>query len=477
MGRMYRVVLPLATVVAAGAAAVVTAQSQAQEAQKATSVTFHKEVLPILQKNCQTCHRPGSIAPMSLLTYDDARPWARSMKVKVASRQMPPWFADPQYGNFANDRSLKQADIDTIVKWADSGAPAGDPKDAPAPIAWPADGWQIKPDVIVRGPAFQIPAHPPQNVIEWTSIVVPSGFTKDTWITSMELKPSDISVTHHICINFRPHTPDVQYYTPAWNDKLRDEEGIEIKKPGEATPTGDGRNTRDTQSGRSNGLEICYLPGDQAADYRPYHAGKLIPAGTDIVFQVHYTPSGKDAIDVPLLGFTVADTPPEKRWISTSAGGAGVGAGGQDSAAFVIPPNEPNYAAPPAEAELGADAELVMFQPHMHVRGKDMTYTVEFPDGKRKVVLSVSKYDFNWQLQYMLAEPLRLPKGTKLHVQAHYNNSTSNKYNPNPNRTIYQGNMTWEEMMSPFMAILVDVKTDPTKVFKRRTAQAVDGGD
>ena len=197
----------------------------------------------------------------------------------------------------------------------------------------------------------------------------------------------------------------------------------------------------------------------------------------DIEFQVHYTPSGKDAIDVPLLGFTVSDTPPEKRWLSTSAGGAGGSSGGQNRPVFAIPPNEPNYAAPPAEAELAADAELVMFQPHMHLRGKDMTYAVEFPDGKQQVVLSVSKYDFNWQLQYMLAEPLRLPKGTKLHVQAHYNNSTSNKYNPNPNRTIYQGNMTWEEMMSPFMAILVDVKTDPTKVFKRRTGQAVEGGD
>ena len=469
MGRVYLVALPLAALVAVGAAAAVRAQSH-----DASSVTFHKEVLPILQKNCQTCHRPGSIAPMSLLTYDEARPWARSMKVKVSSRQMPPWFADPEYGKFANDRSLKQADIDTIVKWADSGAPAGDPKDAPAPIEWPADGWQIKPDVIVRGPAFRIPAHPPDNVIEWTSIVVPSGFTKDTWITSMELKPTDISVTHHICIVFKPHTPDVEYYTPAWNDKPRDEEGIEIKKPGEATPT-NGRNSRDPQNG--TGLEVCYLPGDQAADYRPYHAGKLIPAGMDIEFQVHYTPSGKDAIDVPLLGFTVSDTPPEKRWLSTSAGGAGGSSGGQNRPVFAIPPNEPNYAAPPAEAELAADAELVMFQPHMHLRGKDMTYAVEFPHGKQQVVLSVSKYDFNWQLQYMLAEPLRLPKGTKLHVQAHYNNSTSNKYNPNPNRTIYQGNMTWEEMMSPFMAILVDVKTDPTKVFKRRTGQAVEGGD
>ena len=472
MRRTFLTGLSLAALVAAGATIVARAEPTASTSE----VTFNKDVLPVLQKNCQTCHRPGSIAPMSLLTYEEARPWAKSMKIKVASRQMPPWFADPQYGHFANDRSLTQADIDTIVKWADSGAPAGDPKDAPAPIAWPADGWQIKPDVIVRGPAFQVPAHPPQNVIEWTSIVVPSGFTKDTWITSMELKPSDISVTHHICINFRPHTPDVQYYTPAWNDKPRDEEGIEIKKPGESTPTGDGQNSRNQQNGQNSNLEICYLPGDQAADYRPYHAGKLIPAGTDIVFQVHYTPSGKDAIDVPLLGFTVPDTPPEKHWISTSAGGA-AGSGGQNSPAFAIPPNEPNYAAPPAESELAADVELVMFQPHMHVRGKDMTYTVEYPDGRQQVVLSVSKYDFNWQLQYMLAEPLRLPKGTKLHVQAHYNNSTSNKYNPNPNRTIYQGNMTWEEMMSPFLAILVDAKTDPATIFKRRTAQAVEGGD
>src|ERR1700730_6924907 len=128
-----------------------------QSATGPAQVTFAKDVAPILQKNCQTCHRPGSIAPMSLLTYADARPWAKSMKAKVASRQMPPWFADPQIGTFANDRSLSQADIDTIVKWADSGAPAGDPKDAPAPIAWPADGWQIKPDVIVRGPAFYVP--------------------------------------------------------------------------------------------------------------------------------------------------------------------------------------------------------------------------------------------------------------------------------------------------------------------------------
>jgi len=158
-------------------------------------VTFTKDVLPILQKNCQSCHRPGQIAPMSLLTYDEARPWARSIKTKVDSRQMPPWFADPKSGHFANDRSLAQQDIDTLVKWADAGAPRGNDADAPAAVQWPTDGWQVKPDLIVRGPEFRVPARPEKNVIEWTTMIIPSGFTKDTWVTSMEITPSDFSAS------------------------------------------------------------------------------------------------------------------------------------------------------------------------------------------------------------------------------------------------------------------------------------------
>src|SRR4029077_13385820 len=169
MGRVYLVALPLAALVAVGATAAVRAQSH-----DASPVTFHKEVLPILQKNCQSCHRPGQIAPMSLLTYDEARPWARSMKTKVESRQMPPWFADPQHGQFANDRSLSRRDIETMAKWADAGAPQGDPADAPPPVVWPVDGWQIKPHVIVKGPEFRVPAHTPNDVVEWVTYTVPS---------------------------------------------------------------------------------------------------------------------------------------------------------------------------------------------------------------------------------------------------------------------------------------------------------------
>ena len=148
------------------------------------SITFNKDVLPILQKNCQTCHRPGQIAPMSFLDYQSTRPWAKAMKAAVASRKMPPWFADPKYGHFSNDRALKQSQIDMIVAWADGGAKEGDPKDAPPAVAWPADGWQIKPDYIVKGPQYNVPA---QGIMEWTNVVMPTGFTKDTWITSLEI--------------------------------------------------------------------------------------------------------------------------------------------------------------------------------------------------------------------------------------------------------------------------------------------------
>src|SRR5580765_6597500 len=210
-----------------------------------TPVTFAKDILPILQKNCQSCHRPGQIAPMSLLTYDEARPWARSIRAKVESRQMPPWFADPQHGQFANDRSLSTRDIDTIAKWVAAGAPQGDAADAPPPVAWAADGWQIKPDVVVKGPEFRVPAHTPNDVVEWVTFVVPSGFTKDTWITSLEIKPSVMSVTHHICFTFQPHRPDVKYYTANWVESQRDDEGAALKdqvlpaRP-QGPPTGDG---------------------------------------------------------------------------------------------------------------------------------------------------------------------------------------------------------------------------------------------
>jgi hypothetical protein len=433
--------------------------SDARIAAADTPITFTKDVLPILQRNCQSCHRPGQIAPMPLLTYQDVRPWARSIKGKVESRQMPPWFADAEHGRFANDKSLSQSDIDAIVKWADAGAPQGDLKDAPPPLEWPADGWQIKPDIVVRAPEFRVPAHAPQEVIEWVTFLIPSGFTKDTWITSLEIKPSVFSVTHHICFTFQPHKPDVKYYVANWSESPRDEEGAAVKEENPQPRPGPRPDDAPRPPGADAGGGFnCYVPGRAADDYRPFQAGKLIPANSDISIQVHYTPIGKEVVDRPLIGFTVAQTPPEKRWMSYGIVGGGP--------TFAIPANEANYKSPDFDVEFTSDVELVEMMPHMHLRGKDMTYHLIYPDGRDEVVLNVPKYDFNWQMLYQPMKPIRIPKGTKLHVDAHYNNSTSNKFNPNPNRTVYLGRMTWEEMMAPFFGVLIDAKTDPTKVLK-----------
>ena len=441
--------------------------TKAQEATGAP-VTFSKDVLPILQKNCQSCHRPGQIAPMSLLTYEQARPWARAIKAKVVAREMPPWFADPQHGAFANDRSLKQTDIDTIAKWADGGAPQGDPKDAPATIEWAADGWQKTPDVIVTGPEFRVPARPPKNVIEWATAIIPSGFTKDTWITSFEIKPSDLTVTHHICATFVPHRANVKYYEWNWNESPRDEDGVATDAG--ATPAGAANGTNGQAvgvTGVGGGL-TCYVPGVQADDFKKVNAAKLIPANTDISFAVHYTPTGKEVVDRPLIGFTVAEKPAEMQWVSYAISGA--------SPDFAIPPQDPNYKSPPAEAEFAADVWLVQMMPHMHLRGKDMTYHLIYPDGRDEVILNVPKYDFNWQIVYNPMKPIFAPKGTRLHVDAHFNNASSNKFNPDPSRTVYRGRMTWEEMMSPFFSVITDAKTDPKTILKLRGETRIENG-
>src|SRR3984893_11133625 len=210
--------------VVAGLIAAVAALA-ADASSSPASATFHKDVLPILQKNCQGCHRPGQIAPMSFLTYDSTRPWAKAMKAAVLSKKMPPWNADPNVGHFTNDRSLKQTDIDIIAKWADSGAAAGDTKDAPSPVEWAESGWQIKPDVVLKGVPYQVPAN---GLVEWTWVVLPSPFKEDTWVTSVELKPTAIPVTHHMCLAMGPRKPNTEYYKFVWQDKPRDANGDEI---------------------------------------------------------------------------------------------------------------------------------------------------------------------------------------------------------------------------------------------------------
>ena len=447
----------LAGVVCAGCA--MSADSSA-----VAPVTFNKEVLPILQRNCQTCHRPGNIAPMSFVTYEGTRPWAKAIKAAVALRKMPPWFADPQFSHFSNDRSLKQSEIDTLVKWADSGALQGDAKDAPPPVQWPENGWTTKPDIVLNGVPYTVPAAPSNNVIEWMTLVTPTGFTKDTWVTSIEIKPSELAVTRHICVSFVPHKPDAVYniFFEAGVEAAPAERRLEI-------PTAGAKGREAPKRVRNDTVGIgytCYVPGRALSDFRPFHAAMLIPAGSDVNWTIHYTPNGTELTDRPQVGFTVPDSEPKRLLIESF--------GGTDPSKFAIPPNDGNYAPTPAEITFLEDAELVWMSPHMHLRGKDMMYKLVFPDGKEQVVLNVPHYDFNWQLGYNLDQPIKVPKGSKLVVVGHYDNSANNKFNPDPGRTVYQGNMTWEEMFAPFFTITVDKSVDPAKALK--TPFAVAGG-
>lgn len=401
----------------------------------APDITFNKDVLPILQKNCQSCHRPGEIGPMSLLDYRSARPWAKSIKAAVVTRKMPPWFADPAYGHFSNDRRLTDSQIRTIAAWIDAGAPEGDPKDRPAPVKW-RDGWNIRPDVVLEMPRpFTVPA---TGTLEYTYIVIPTGFTKDTWVTAGEIRPGARVVVHHMSAVVRP--PGAPW--------LRD------AKPGEpyipAASAHEGQpDSNDPQAGlidSSDEFLVGYAPGMQPQRFDTDRSAKLIPAGSDIVLQVHYTTNGKTSVqDQTRIGLTLAKEPPLRRFYSVTA----------QNWHWEIPPGDPNYEAH-ARLTFGEPTELVFLQPHMHLRGKDMTIRLVYPTGESETLLSVPHYSFNWQIIYYLAKPLQLPMGTRVEITAHWDNSANNPSNPDPTKRITWGNQSWDEMLSVPMGVIVD---------------------
>ena len=463
--------------------AVVWAGTPATTQGSVAAVMFHKDVLPILQKNCQSCHRPGQIGPMPLLSYKDARPWAKSIKEAVVTRKMPPWPADPQYGHFLNDRSLNRVDIDTLVAWADTGAVEGDPKDAPSPVQWPADGWLIQPDIVVELPAHDVPA---KGIAEWEHLAIPSPFKEDTWITSVEVLPGERSVVHHLCGVFQKHQPTTVYYQYEWMEKPRDEDGVEKKQS--TGPFAEGTVvTRDVGStelkrrtGRPNlpnGTNFCYVPGWESEDYRFWNAAKLIPAGTDIVLNIHYQTNGKATVDRSKIGFTVAKMPPQKKFVQLGAGadpaaaavGATAAAAAPQAEANVsriqIPPYEGNYLAPPQDITFLKDVELVWLWAHAHLRGKSAQFKLIYPDGREEIVLDIPRYSFNWQLAYRTS--VKIPKGARMHIEFRYDNSPNNKFNPDPSKWVYDGDQTWEEMMGAGMGVLLDRDADETGLTSR----------
>lgn len=378
------------------------------------SITFSKEVAPIFFKSCAECHRPGEIANFSVLSYKDVRPWAKSIKEKVVTREMPPWHADPKYGEWHNDRRLSQAEIDTIAAWVDAGAPEGNAKDLPPAPKFTA-GWTIgKPDETFSIPEQEIPA---TGVIAYKYLRVPTNLKEDRWVTAAEIRSTGRAAMHHVIVF--------------------------IQDPKNPT-TVDGN------------LLAGTAPGEQPAVFLPGLARKL-PAGATLTFQMHYTPNGTATKDITTIGLKYAKEPPQHQVFTRPV----------MNMRFVIPAGAANHEVK-SSYTFNEDAHLTSLMPHMHLRGKDFEIKAIYPDGTAKILLSVPKYDFNWQTYYVPKQPIAIPKGTKIECSAHYDNSPANKYNPDPTKEVKWGDQTWEEMMIGWLSYYYD--NVETKAGEKATA-------
>jgi peroxiredoxin len=375
------------------------------------TITFSKHVAPILQNRCQECHRPGQIGPMPLLTYDDASAWADTIREVIQEKRMPPWYADPRHGKWSNDRSLTSTERDMLLAWVAQGAPRGDDRDMP-PAKHFAEGWRIgEPDAVLTMPkAFNVPAETPRFGIPYKHFFVETNFPEDRWVERAEAKAGATEVVHHIVVFIVP--PEENFF------------------PGNPrTPALSGT-----------------APGDMPL-ILPKGAAKHLPKGSRLVFQMHYTPNGKAQADRSSIALIFAKEPPQREVITVPVA----------NPVFQLSPGADNV---PVEAwyTMKRDGYIVGFMPHMHLRGKDFLYDAIYPDGKTERLLSVPRYSFGWQSIYRPAEPVMMPKGTRIHCVAHFDNSAGNANNPDPTATVRWGDQTWEEMMIGWIDFAYDRK-------------------
>lgn len=348
---------------------------------------------------------------MAFESYEQTRPWAKAIRDAVSSRKMPPWFADPCCGHFGNDRSLSESEIDTFKKWVDNKEAKGDSSSAPArnAAAFPFDArFTI--------PAFHVPA---KGAVEYQYFIVPTRYTEDRWVHSVNVKPGAAAVVHHVVVY--------------------------IREPGSTWTHG---------PTKADILQV-WAPGT-APEIWPVGMAKLIPAGSDLVFEIHYTPNGKPATDETSVEIGFAKSPPAKRVLTLQMG----------NDRFTIPPGDPNYRVT-VWGSLPNDALLLGFFPHMHLRGKAFEFDRIRDDGQPETMLRVSHYDFYWQLAYRLARPIALKKGTRLEWIAWFDNSPNNPRNPDPTVEVRYGQQSWEEMMIGFFDVAVDAALDKKQFFIR----------
>jgi hypothetical protein len=415
----------------------------------ASPVTFAREIAPIFQEKCQMCHRPDSIAPMSLITYEDVRPWARSIKTRVAARQMPPWHMDKTVGiqHFANDASLSDQQIDTIVKWVDAGAPLGDVKDMPAPIRWPTETrWEFAdkfgaPDLVIKSPAWHMPAHAQDA---WYKPIVDTGLTESRWVRAIEIRPATLKgrrITHHALARLK-----------------QDDGGDPFKTSGDSADSAGG------------GLFMEWAVGKQGEMLRP-NTGKLMMPGSQIIFDIHYHAVGEDITDSVELGIYFYPKGEEPKYRTVLGSFDAIHGGRQ---ALDIAPN--SIAVSTETHVMKRAGRIENFQPHMHLRGKAMLMEAILPDGTTRTLSYVNNFQFNWHLNYVYADDAApiLPKGTVLKFTAWHDNTAANKENPDPNQWVGWGERTVDEMAHAWVNITYMSDEDyNAEIAKRNTSKPV----
>ena len=395
-----------------------------------SDVTFSNQVARILNKHCVECHLEGEIAPFSLTSYDEVVGWGDTMLEVIQDGRMPPWHADPRHGDFLNARVMTSEEKSQLRAWVDAGSPEGDRSQLPEKPTF-TKGWQLprEPDLVVnmRDRPFDVPA---EGTVKYQYFQVDPGFKEDTWVKAAELQPGNRAVVHHILVFVRP-------------------------------PKG-----RSKDMGSTTGEFLAaYVPGHRAPHY-PEGMAKLIPAGSTLAFQLHYTPIGTPQKDLSRLGLTYAKSDEQIEQVVVTQQAS-------NHRGLVIPPHADNHRIEARSQTAPSDVEILAFMPHMHLRGKSFSYAAHFPDGRKTMLLDVPNYDFNWQTAYRVAEPVSLPKGAYLQCVAHFDNSENNLSNPDPSKTVRWGDQTWNEMMIGYfdVAIPTEVLGLSTNKSTSRTSQ------
>lgn len=406
--------------------------------------TFSKDIAPIFYSRCVTCHRPNDIAPMSLLDYQSIRPWAKAIREAVLTRKMPPWFADPHWGEFSNDARLSAAEIETIKAWVDDGAKEGDPKDLPpAPVF--VEGWRLgKPDIVVDiGQDFAVKA----GNDAYEHFVVPTHFTHGIWIRAAEIRPGNRKVVHHVHVSVvedasQAGPTSIEAMTGLNKFLIHDGNLTRVRADAPVLDNACAANAPDLPyiHGFQEGALASFLPG-RSPDVFPEGSAKWIPPGSKFEFVIHYAKTSREnQTDRTAVGLYLAPGPPETELRRMDL----------RNFFFRIPPGDPNHEVKRCYS-FEKDKLLLSITPHMHYRGHDVTYELVRPDGRHEILLVVPHYNFNWQLVYRFKEPVRVEKGATLIVTTHYDNSPNNPANPDPASAIRWGDKTEEEMMTSWI--------------------------